>query len=157
MCVLPTFQYHFCFGDNFLTEYKPEPRIDSWNKEFWEACQEHKLTAQRCNQTGRVWLPPSPVSPETHDNSWHWIELSGRGVVWSFVIMHQKYFESFSEDIPYNVAQIKLEEGAMIISNIVGVGNEDIEIGMPVHVSWETRENLTIPMFSPDTSSRESL
>tara|TARA_B100001123_G_scaffold274571_1_gene305515 strand:- start:273 stop:488 length:216 start_codon:yes stop_codon:yes gene_type:complete len=71
--------------------------------------------------------------------------------------MHQKYFESFSEDIPYNVAQIKLEEGAMIISNIVGVGNEDIEIGMPVHVSWETRENLTIPMFSPDNSSRESL
>lgn len=137
-----------------MSEPKPEPRIDPWNRAFWAACQERRLIAQRCDQTGRVWLPPSPVSPESHDTSWKWVELSGRGTVWSFVIMHQKYFESFRENIPYNVAQIELEEGAMIISNVTGLENQDLEIGMSVQLVWETRENLIIPMFEP-SSSRE--
>jgi uncharacterized OB-fold protein len=139
-----------------MFEAKPEPRIDPWNKEFWAACQERRLIAQRCDQTGRVWLPPSPVSPESHDASWKWVELSGRGTVWSFVIMHQKYFESFSEDIPYNIVQIELEEGAMIISNLIGLKNEDLEIGMSVQLIWETRENLTIPMFELSSSGEVS-
>ena len=126
---------------------KPEPRLDPWNGPFWDACQERRLVAQRCRETGRVWLPPSPVSPETHDEAWDWIELSGRGRIWSFVIMHQQYFESFAADLPYNVIQVELEEGAMMIANLVGVKNDAIEIGAAVEVVWEERDNLTLPMF----------
>ena len=126
---------------------KPEPRLDPWNAPFWEACGERRLIAQRCRASGRVWLPPSPRSPESHDEAWDWVELSGRGRIWSFVIMHQKYFESFADELPYNVIQVELEEGAMMIANLSGVGNADIEIGAEVEVVWDERDNLTLPMF----------
>ena len=135
---------------------KPEPRMDPWNVPFWEACRERRLVAQRCRESGRVWLPPSPLSPESHSDAWDWVELSGRGSVWSFVVMHQKYFESYAEDLPYNVAQIELEEGAMMIANLVGVANDEIEIGADVELVWEERDNLTLPMFRPVVGSGES-
>ena len=64
--------------------------------------------------------------------------------------MHQRYFKSFSEDLPYNIAQVELEEGPMLISNIVGVANEDIQAGMPVQAVFEdVTDEFTLPRFTP--------
>ena len=129
---------------------KPLPLIDLWNGPFWEGCKAGKLMAQKCDQSGEIWLPPSPISPVTRTDAWSWVELSGQGRVWSWVVMHQRYFKSFSEDLPYNIAQVELEEGPMLISNIVGVANEDIQAGMPVQAVFEdVTDEFTLPRFTP--------
>lgn len=127
---------------------KPLPSIDVWNRRFWEACAEERLIAQQCSTTGQFWLPPSPVSPFTRMASWEWVEISGHGRVWSFINMHQVYFKSFADDVPYNVCQIKLNEGPFLLSNVVGCTIEDIKIDAPVKVEFlRISDTIAIPKF----------
>ena len=129
---------------------KPLPLVDVWNRPFWDACKENRLIAQKCDVSGEIWLPPSPVSPVTRTDAWRWVDLSGKGKVWSFVIMHQRYFKGFADDLPYNVVQILLDEGPMLISNLVGIENDRIEVDMPVEVVFEqATEAFTLPKFQP--------
>lgn len=129
---------------------KPLPTIDVWSKPFWEACKQKRLIAQRCSASGTTWLPPSPLSPVTHDGNWHWVELSGLGRIASFVVMHQRYFAGFADELPYPVIQVDLDEGANLISNIVDLGDRKLEIGMRVKVVFEpVTDDITLPKFSP--------
>jgi len=129
---------------------KPLPSMDHWNRPFWEGCKAGKLMAQKCDESGEIWLPPSPISPVTRTDAWSWIALSGRGRVWSWVVMHQRYFKSFSDDLPYNIAQIKLDEGPMLISNIVGIRNNEIQADMSVCAVFENvTDEITLPKFTP--------
>jgi hypothetical protein len=76
--------------------------------------------------------------------------VSGRGTISSWVVFHQLYFPSFAVDIPYAVVQVELEEGPRLISNLVGVKNQEIRIGMPVEVVFEdVTAEVTIPRFRP--------
>lgn len=129
---------------------KPLPTITVWNRPFWEACKEKKLTAQKCDVTGEVWFPPSPVSPATRTRNWHWTELSGRGRVVSWVVMHQVYYKGFTDDVPYLIAQIELEEGPQILSNVHGIDPAAVKFGMPVEVTFvEATDDITLPVFRP--------
>ena len=123
--------------------------IDVWSEPFWDACREGRLTAQKCLTTGKFWFPPGPVSPFTRTPDWTWARLSGRGRVKSFIIMHQVYFMAFEDKVPYSIAQIELEEGAMMLSNLVEIDNDDIRIGMSVEVTFEVRNGLNTPLFKP--------
>ena len=79
-----------------------------------------------------------------------WQKVSGRGQISTFVEVHQKWFEAFSDDLPYNVAQIELEEGPRLTANLVGVDNSDIQVGMSVQVVFDDiDEQLTLPRFRP--------
>lgn len=127
---------------------KPLPEIDNWNRFFWEACAEERLVAQRCTVTGQFWLPPSPVSPFSRKAKWDWVELSGSGKIWSFINMHQIYFKSFADDVPYNVCQIKLDEGPVLLSNVVGCAKEDVKIDSAVRVEFlRVSDSISIPKF----------
>ena len=129
---------------------KPLPLVDVWSQPFWDTCREERLIAQQCDISGEIWFPPSPVSPVTRTDAWQWVELSGEGRVWSFVVMHQRYFKGFADDVPYNVAQVKLAEGPYFLANIVGCGNDEITIDMPVRVVFEkATDTLTLPKFTP--------
>ena len=128
---------------------KPLPKIDVWNKPFWDATQEEIFLAQK-DAEGNVWFPPSPVSPFTRSDQWKWVRLSGHGRVASWVVFHQKYFSGFAEDIPYNVALVELKEGPRIITNLVGLANEDIQIGMDVELVFrDATEHFKLPVFQP--------
>lgn len=129
---------------------KPLPELDNWNKPFWEACKEHRFIMQKCDATGQIWYPPAPISPATRDEKWSWVDISGRGIVWSMVQMHQKYFAGFADEIPYMVIQVQLEEGPMILSNIVGCDPNDVKIGMTVKIVFDdTDPNISLPKFAP--------
>ncbi len=113
----------------------PQPRRDPISKTFWEACDEHRLIAQRCEQTGRFWLPPSPLSPYAHSDAWTWEALAGTGTIETWAVMHQRYFPDFPETIPYNVIQVRLDEGPAWISNLIDT-ERDPEQGLRVAVRF---------------------
>ena len=79
-----------------------------------------------------------------------WVKASGRGEVFTFCIYRQAFHPAWKDDIPYNVAYVKLAEGPLVMTNIVGCANEDIYIGMPVEVVFEDiNEEMTLPKFKP--------
>ena len=64
--------------------------------------------------------------------------------------MHQRYHPGFVDDLPYNVAVVELEEGPRLNTNIVGVENEDLRVGMPVEVVFEElSDEVSLPKFRP--------
>jgi uncharacterized OB-fold protein len=126
----------------------PQPAIDNWNKPFWDACAENRLTAQRCRTTGKTWFPPSPKSPFDIHAEWEWVDSKGRGTVLSWVVFHQKYFPGFGDRLPYNVAMVRLDEGFVLLSNI-DAPNDSIRIGQRVAVKFEPRGAVNVPIFTP--------
>jgi len=63
--------------------------------------------------------------------------------------MHQRYHPGFNDDIPYNVTVVELEEGPRLPTNLVGISNDQIRVGMPVLVDWERYEDVALPKFRP--------
>jgi hypothetical protein len=79
-----------------------------------------------------------------------WVEVSGRGTVFSFVVMHRVYHPAFAGKVPYVVAVIELEEGPRLLSNVVGISPHEVRCDMPVRVTFEERRgDKTIPQFVP--------
>lgn len=129
---------------------KPRPNEGLVSEPYWEAAREHRLMAQKCRQCGRLWAPPTAVCETCLSGDLEWIELSGKGRVWSYIVMHQLYYPAFADDIPYNVAVIRSDEGPKFVTNLVGVKNEDIRVEMPVEVVFEDAdEDLTLPKWRP--------
>jgi uncharacterized OB-fold protein len=132
-----------------MGEYnKPLPTITDENRGFWEGAKRGRICMQRCKDCGHVRYPISHVCPQCLSYRFEWAGLSGRGVVFSYVVFHQLYHPAFKDDIPYNVAMIQLEEGPRMYSNIVGVDNDAVKVGDKVQAVFDpVTPEVTIPRF----------
>ena len=129
---------------------KPKPRTDDISAPYWQAAKEHRLVAQKCSMCSTMMFPPVAVCESCLSPDLDWITLSGKGSVWSFIVMYQKYYESFADDIPYNVAVVRSEEGLKFVTNLAGIDNDDIRVDMPVEVTFDDVDaDLTLPKWRP--------
>lgn len=126
------------------------PEIRDEDAPFWEAARNHELRMQQCDNCDYIWWAPAPVCPECWSTEYEWTELSGDGVVKSWVVIHRPYWEDVVDAIPYNVAEIELDEGPRYLSNIVEVENDELYQGMSVEVVYEDiTDDVTLPKFRP--------
>ena len=126
----------------------PQPMANKESLPFWQAAAEHKLVVQRCNQCEHMQLPPSPICSECRSDDTHFHEVSGRGEVYTYTTVHRPI--AMDQKVPFVVAVITLEGagGVRMISNIVEIEPEELEIGMPVTVAWEDMsDEMAIPRF----------
>ena len=129
---------------------KPLPAISSLSKPYWEGLKHRELRLQKCDACGKVWYPPSPLCPGCWSRGFTWARLSGRGRVNSWVVFHQSYFRGYDDEIPYNVAEVELEEGPRLLTNLVGVINDEIHAGMPVEIVFhDVTDEVTLAKFKP--------
>lgn len=127
---------------------KPRPKIDSVNRGFWDNARAEKLSVQTCSACGDAHFPGSPVCPRCLSDNQSWVQVSGRGKLLSWVRFHRAYWDSFRADLPYLVCLVGLEEGPLLVSNLVGVEPEDIVIGAEVEAVFEkVDDELTLPKF----------
>ena len=129
---------------------KPLPNPTVETKPFWEYCKKHELRMQKCIDCSYIRNPASIICPKCHSMQAKWVKLSGRGKVFSFVIVHYVWDKAFANDVPYATASIELEEGPRMVSNITGCKMEDIKINMPVEVYFEdVTDAFALPKFKP--------
>lgn len=135
---------------------KPLPVITAENREFWQGAQRGKLRMQRCTACGHVRFPITFVCPQCLSYDTEWIDLSGKGEVFSYIIFHQLYNKAFAADIPYNVALVQLDEGPRIYSNIVGCDNDGVRVGDRVEAVFDAvTPEVTIPKFRLAAAAKE--
>ena len=129
---------------------KPLPRPTEDSAPYWEAAQRGTLCMQRCSECGHVRFPPSLLCPRCLSETAAWVRLSGRGTVFSWIVVHQSQHPAFNADTPYNVTIVELEEGPRLHTNLVGCRNDEIHIGLPVEVVFEKiNDEVTLPKFRP--------
>ncbi len=126
---------------------KPLPAADDASRPFWDGAMEGRLVLMRCAGCKAWRLPSRQHCDQCLSGNYTWEQASGQGVVRTFGIMHQQYHPAF--EVPYNVTIVELAEGPRITTNLVGISNADIRVGMPVVVDWERHSDVALPKFRP--------
>lgn len=131
------------------------PVVVDETRGFWEGTLAGELRVQVCGACGNRQLPGGPCCASCLSQDLSWQPASGRGTVFSFTIVRHVFHPAFAERVPYALADIALEEGPVLTSNVTGCPVEDVRIGMPVEVWFgEQLEDafhapLRLPRFRP--------
>jgi uncharacterized OB-fold protein len=132
---------------------RPLPEKSPEMAPFWEAARRHALVVQRCRGCGALRFPARDICSRCLARESEWAPVSGRGRLFSFAVMHQVYHPGFADAVPYAVVVVELEEGARLVSNVVGCAPADLRIGMPLEVVFEDlTPEVTLPKFRPVAS-----
>lgn len=131
---------------------KPLPDVEGENAEHWQGAKRRELRVQRCEACSRLRFPAARYCSHCLSEKSQWVTLSGRGEIWSHCTFHRVYFKGFEHDMPWQVVLVKLDEGVMLYSNLVGVPRDaDIPIGMRVKAFYhDVTEDVTLVKFQPE-------
>ncbi len=129
---------------------KPLPLPSPESVPYWEGAKAHRLLVQKCRDCAGHWHPPSTICPSCGARDWDWVAASGRGRVFSFVTYHRVYNKGWDGELPYVVAVIELEEGARLLSNLIGIAAAEVVCDMAVEVVFDdVTPDVTLPKFRP--------
>jgi uncharacterized OB-fold protein/acyl dehydratase len=127
---------------------RPRPAVTQDSSFFFEGAAHGKLLIQRCASCGVLRHPPRPACPECRSLEWDTVESTGRGTLYSFVVVHYPQVPAF--DYPLPIGLIELEEGTRLVADVVGAVPEELYVGMPVELELvAVDDELTLPMFRP--------
>ncbi len=104
---------------------------------------EKKLCVAECTSCHTLMFPPRLHCISCYKRGTKWKELSGRGKIRSFTVIHIAS-STHAEDAPFVVAIVGLKEGPSVTARLVGVDPEkpeDIKIGTSVVADFEEVTN----------------
>jgi len=132
---------------------RPAPILTEDNAVFWDAAAQGRLVAQKCRQCGALRHPPRPMCPHCRSLDIDVVELSGRGALYSYAILHHPRHPAFA--YPVLAALVDLDEGIRVVSNLEGVTPAEIRIGMRLEAFFGPAEGgARVPLFRPEGSAR---
>jgi len=103
--------------------------------------QRYALVGEVCPHCEAKIFPPRDVCPECGGEAKTRFEFSGRGEVYSYAVMHDAP-AGYEKNTPYTVALVKLEEGPVVTAQLTDLGEQPVQIGMPVEmVTRKIRED----------------
>lgn len=138
---------------------RPRPAVNRDNEFFWDGARRHELRIQQCQACKELHNPPTPRCWHCGSFDMGWIVSSGRGRLYSFAVPHYPQVNGFR--YPVLVGLVELEEGARLVSNIVGVSREQLRVGMDLELTWldshpaqvegatDSRGPISLPQFLP--------
>lgn len=95
--------------------------------------QRYALVGEICPHCEAKIFPPRDVCPECGGEAKTAYTFSGKGEVYSFTRMGNAP-AGFEEQAPYTVALIKLQEGPIVTAQLTDLGDQEVQIGMPVEM-----------------------
>jgi uncharacterized protein len=127
---------------------RPRPSVTPDNAFWFDGARAHALLIQRCTSCGTLRHPPLPACGVCQSLEWDTIEASGRGTLYSFVVVHHPQAESF--DYPLPVGLVELEEGTRVVANLDGIAPGELRIGLSVVATFvDFDADLSLPVFVP--------
>jgi len=131
------------------------PIVVEETRGYWEGTLAEELRIQKCNTCGHLQMPWGPCCARCLSQDLGYQIASGRGSVFSFTVVRQAIHPDFSAQVPYVVADVQLEEGPIMTSNVTDIEPEAVSIDMPLRV-WFDEEledafhvKLRLPKFRP--------
>ena len=122
---------------------------------YWEACRKHQLLIQHCQDCGHYQFYPRSFCTECMAREPAWVQAGGYGTVASWTVVRRPVAEAYATDTPYVIALIKLDEGPVMMSQVVmskvpGCDVDAVHSGMRVEVAFEAwSDEVTVPVFKP--------
>jgi len=95
--------------------------------------QRYSLTGEVCPHCDAKLFPPRDICPECGQDAKTEYTFSGQGEVYSYTTIYDPP-AGYEPNAPYTVALVKLVEGPIITAQLTDLGEEAVEIGMPVEM-----------------------
>jgi uncharacterized OB-fold protein/acyl dehydratase len=131
---------------------RPRPALTQDNAFWFEGARRHALLIQCCTSCGTLRHPPLPACGTCRSLEWDTVEASGRGILYSFVVVHYPQVPSF--DYPLPIGLVELDEGTRVVANMEGVDTDQLQIGMEVVARFvDFDDGLSLPVFVPVTAA----
>lgn len=113
------------------------PRALPETQPFWDGAARKKLVIQQCADCSGFFFPPAPVCPKCTSRKVSWVEASGRGTLYSFVLTTSPW-PLWGAASTMSVACVALEEGPRLISTVVDCEQttEGLALDMPLMATW---------------------
>jgi uncharacterized OB-fold protein len=106
------------------------------NAPYWQGFAQGTLQLQRCAGCDKTRHPVAPVCPHCGGEAFDWVEHSGAGEIFSFVVLHKNYLPEFEHLMPFVIATIQLADGPRMFARLREIEGE-VRIGAPVHLVVE--------------------
>jgi len=141
-------------SDQDVFDRLPNAVIDRDNVEFFRGMLQRRLLLNHCEDCGDWNSATRPICPVCWSDNVRPTEVSGKGVVHSFTLLHAGLpIAGVDYAAGYPVALVELEEqaGFRAAATIVDCPNDQLKIGLPVELTWIERDGEPFPAFRPRT------
>lgn len=109
---------------------------------FWAAAEQAQLLLRTCNHCKRAHWYPRIVCPLCASDDTDWTPASGQGSIYAFSIIERA-------DPPYALTYIQLDEGPILLSNLVDCDLHEVQIGLRVAAVFrQTPDGRYAPYFT---------
>ena len=133
-----------------MTAFIPVP--DALTQPYWDGCKRRVLLVQRCQTCGRMRHRPAAGCHWCGGQGVDWVEVSGRGKIYTYTVVHRAFHPGFADDLPYIVALVETEEDPSVRfhTRIVECDPSEMFVGMDVDVVFrEERDEIILPYWRP--------
>lgn len=124
--------------------------VDPDNDAFWVAVGEGSIQLRTCDRCGTTFVLPLPSCPDCGSDTLTLGTSSGRGTLYSWVVVHVPFGDGLAEQVPYVVAAVELDEGARIFARLEGVAQESLADGLRLRATFPVDEGRAPIVFTPD-------
>ena len=111
----------------------PERNLD--NEAYWEGLAQGELRLQRCIDCDRPRFPPMTSCPYCGQIGSAMDVSPGHGSLYSFVVVHHAFSSAFTDDVPYTVGTVELDEGCRMLGRLE-LGRRSAAIGMRLEIAF---------------------
>jgi uncharacterized OB-fold protein len=109
--------------------FTPYTKVDK----FADYLHKGKLMGTKCKKCGEIYFPPRADCLKCMDDSFDWIEFSGKGTLNSFTTIHAAP-KGFDDIAPYTIGIVDLKEGGRLLAWIGDIPKDEIKNDMLVKV-----------------------
>jgi len=95
--------------------------------------QRYGLVGEVCPHCEAKIFPPRDMCPSCGQEAKTLYAFSGKGEVYSYTTIYEAP-AGYDENAPYTVALVKLNEGPLVTAQLTDLGDQPIQIGMPVEM-----------------------
>ena len=125
----------------------PVPEPDGLSEPFWAGLRQGRLRVQRCGAC-RTWqFGPEWICHHCHAFDPAWVEVSPRGLIYSWERVWHPSHPSLQDHGPYLVVLVELPEAGhtRLLGNLLGDPMQEVRIGAAVEGIFEPHDTAQPP------------
>ncbi len=125
----------------------PDPSVMS--QPYWDGCARGELLFQRCASCQGITHTPGVLCAQCNGRDLTWERSAGTGSIYSYTTVWRPQTPAFT--VPYCPIIVDVDEGWQILSNLIGIEDDGVEVGLRVRVEFHPlQDGFLLPYFRPE-------
>jgi uncharacterized OB-fold protein len=121
------------------------PQRDIESEFYWRGLEQGELLLQQCDHCKKARFPAMPACCYCGQEGHTVIKSSGRGELYSWVVVHYPFNPALAAEVPYAVGTVQLSEGCRLVARLDH--HRDLKPGIALQVYYVEHEGWTEARF----------